>query len=123
MKTETSEMICITCPVGCALQVTHDGKKVTNVVGHRCKLGMEYAQKELIDPRRMVASTVRVHGGIHPLLPVYTAAPFPKHLIFDLLAELRKLELAAPVGVDQVVLPNALNTGVDVLASRSLPAK
>jgi CxxC motif-containing protein len=70
----------------------------------------------------MVASTVRVNGGIHPLVPVYTTAPFPKPLIFGLLAELRRVELEAPVQIGQAILENALGTGVDVLASRDLPA-
>jgi len=56
------------------------------------------------------------------LVPVYTAAAIPRPLIFDLLAELRKVELPAPVQMGQVVLESALGTGVDVLASRNLPA-
>ena len=121
MAEETSEMICITCPVGCALRVTHDGRRVIHVEGHGCKRGIEYADKELSDPRRMVATTVVVRGGVHPLVPVYTAGPIPKHLIFGLLAELRRVELEAPVSAGQVVLDNALGTGIDVLASRDLP--
>jgi CxxC motif-containing protein len=121
MAEETSTMICITCPVGCALEVTHDGSTITRVVGHSCKKGIDYAQTELTDPRRMLASTVRVRGGLHPLVPVCTAAPMPKPLIFDLLAELRRVELEAPVRLGQVVLENALGTGIDVVASRDLP--
>ena len=121
MSEETIEMICITCPVGCSLQVRHDGKHVTEVEGHGCKRGTDYAEKEFSDPRRMVASTVRVRGGVHPLVPVYTSAPIPKRLIFDLLAELREVRLDAPVEVGQVVVLNVLNTGIDVLASRNLP--
>jgi CxxC motif-containing protein len=70
----------------------------------------------------MVTSTVKVKGGVYPLVPVYTAAPIPKPLIFDLLAELRRVELKAPVKVGQVVLQNVLSTGIDVLASRNLAA-
>lgn len=120
MAEETDKIICITCPMGCTLEVTHEGKTVTKVEGHSCKKGLKYAEAELTDPRRMVTSTVKVKGGVYPLVPVYTAAPIPKPLIFDLLAELRKVELKAPVKVGQVVLQNALSTGVDVLASRNL---
>jgi len=122
MAEEVTKMICITCPVGCSLEVTHEGKTVIKVEGNQCKRGVEYAEAELTDPRRMVTTTVKVRGGVHPLVPVYTAAPIPKPLIFDLLSELRKVELQAPVQVDQPVLKNALGTGVDVLASRNLPA-
>ena len=121
MAEEITKMICITCPVGCALEVTHDGETIIDIKGDTCKRGIDYAETELTDPRRMVTSTVKVRGGVHPLVPVYTAAPIPKPLIFDLLAELREVELEAPVKVGQVVLENALGTGIDVLASRSLP--
>ncbi len=122
MLEQTTRMICITCPVGCALEVTHDGTTVTKVEGNSCKKGIDYAQGELSDPRRMVATTVRVRGGLHPLVPVYTTAPIPKPRIFDLLAALRKVELEAPVRLGQVVLENALGSGVDVVASRDMPA-
>lgn len=122
MATQTTRMICITCPVGCGLEVTHEGQTILQVTGHTCKRGIDYAQNELTDPRRMVATTVRVRGGLHPLVPVYTAAPIPKPLIFGLLAALRELELEAPVRSGQVVLANALGTGIDVVASRDMPA-
>jgi CxxC motif-containing protein len=121
MAEEITKLICITCPMGCALQVTHDGKMVTKVEGSQCKKGVAYGEAEIKDPRRMVTSTVRVAGGGHPLVAVYTAAPIPKPLIFDLLAELRQVELHAPVKMGQVVVENALGTGVNVVASRDLP--
>jgi len=122
MAEEVTKIICITCPMGCSLEVTHDGDTVTKVDGASCKKGAEYALAELTDPRRMVTSTVKVAGGLHPLIPVYTAAPIPKPRIFDLLASLRQVELQAPVKVGQVVLASVVGTDVDVLASRDLPA-
>ena len=122
MAEEITKMICITCPVGCTLEVSHEGETIISIEGDTCKRGIDYAEAELTDPRRMVTSTVKVRDGVHPLVPVYTAAPIPKPLIFDLLVELRKVELQAPVELGQVALENALNTGINVLASRNLPA-
>jgi len=118
---EKKQLICVNCPLGCTLDVTLDGKTVLDVSGNRCKRGVEYAQGEISDPRRMVATTVKVQGGLHPLVPVYTAAPFPKPQIFELLAQLRHIELGAPIKMGQIVLKNALDTDIDVLASRDLP--
>lgn len=120
MAEVTSNLICITCPMGCSLTVAHEGKTVLKVEGNQCKRGRDYAAQELSDPRRMVTTTVRVRGGLHPLLPVYTASPIPKPLIFALLNELRGIELRAPVLAGDTVLANALETGVDVLASRDI---
>ncbi len=119
---ELTKIICITCPKGCSLDVTRDGTTVLKVEKGGCKRGAEYAQRELIDPRRMVASTVRVRGGLHPLVPVFTQTPFPKPRIRELLAELRKVELAAPVQGGSVVLADVLGTGINIIASRDMPA-
>ena len=119
---ETSQIICITCPKGCSLEVTHEGATVIKVL-KGCKRGQEYVARELSDPRRMVATTVRIQGGPHPLLPVYTAEPFPKPRIRALMDALRAVEVPAPVEAGQVVLADALGSGVDILASRSMPAR
>ncbi len=119
----TEKMICITCPMGCTLEVTREGETLLSVDGNTCKRGPEYVRRELTDPRRMVASTVRVRGGVHPLVPVYTEAPVPKPRIFELLEQLRQVELEAPVTMRQVVLENVLNEGINVVASRDMPRK
>ena len=77
---------------------------------------------ELTDPRRMVATTVKIQGSLHPLLPVYTAKPFPKPRIRELLTALQQVELSAPVTMGEVVLKDALGTGIDILASREMKA-
>jgi len=118
-KIKPLEVICVACPKGCRLEVHREGGEI--LVSHEgCKRGREYAVGEITDPRRMVASTVRVTGAVHPLVPVYTAAPFPKGRIHDLLDLLRKVKLHAPVYIDQVIMRDVLGTGIDVIASRNL---
>jgi len=117
--TEMEKIICITCPKGCTLEVTREGDTIVDIKPG-CKRGHEYAHNEMVDPRRMVASTVMVDGGLHPLLPVYTSAAFPKPRIPELLVELRKLRVNAPIKMEEVVLENALGTGINILASRDV---
>ena len=119
MPTITEKVICTTCPKGCTLEVNRDGDTIVSIV-NGCKRGHEYARQELIDPRRMVASSVRIQGALHPLMPVYTSAPFPKPGIPELLRLLRQIEIKAPVKVDQILLENVLDTGIDVRASRTM---
>ncbi len=113
------KVICITCPKGCTLEVTHDGQTILTSKGG-CKRGRDFAQRELSDPRRMVATTVKVSGGVHPLLPVTTAAPFPKPRIRELMGLLREVEVSAPVEPGQPILEDALGTGIAILASRRI---
>lgn len=120
---QESELICVTCPKGCTLKVLHEGNQVIDVLGSGCRRGKEYAICELQDPRRMVASSVKVRSGLHPLLPVYTAKAFPKPLIPELAKILRQVEVSAPVKINQVIIENALNTGIDIIASRDMPKR
>lgn len=118
---EIIKIICISCPQGCALEVTMEGKTITNVDGASCKQGKEYAELEIADPRRMIASTVRVKNGFHPLVPVYTKMPIPKNMIKNVLKELREVELTAPVANGSIVIENILGTGIDIITSREMP--
>lgn len=118
---EKRKLICVSCPVGCELTVTLEENEIVEVEGNTCKLGLDYAEQEIFDPRRMVASTVRVKNGYHPLVPVYTEKPVPKPKIFDVLAELRKVEVEAPVKINDVIIEDVVGTGINVIASRDLP--
>jgi CxxC motif-containing protein len=119
---EMDKVICITCPKGCRLDVTREGDTILKVDNCGCKRGEEYVKAELTDPRRMVATTVKIQGSLHPLLPVYTAKPFPKPRIRELLTALQQVELSAPVTMGAVVVKDALGTGIDILASREMRA-
>jgi len=116
---EETKIICVACPKGCRLRINRQGETIV-VSEQSCKRGEQYAVQEMTDPRRMVASTVRIQSNSHSLLPVYTSAPIPKGKIQPLLMELRKINLRAPVKMGQVVLKDALGTGIDVFASRDI---
>lgn len=118
--TEKTKVICITCPKGCRLDVTREGSTVLKVENCGCKRGEDYVKAEISDPRRMVATTVRIKGGIHPLMPVYTSRPFPKPRIRELLNELQKVDLSTPVHTGEVVIRDILGTGIDIIASREM---
>ena len=117
---DKTKILCITCPKGCTLEVSRTGETILEIKPG-CKRGHEYARREMVDPRRMVATTVRVRNGAHALLPVYTSEPFQKGRISELMAALRQIEVAAPVQMDTVILANALDSGIDILASRDMP--
>ena len=56
-------------------------------------------------------------GSDIELLPVRTAEAIPRALHADAMVELRRLCVDAPVRMGDIVLPNILDTGVDVVAS------
>ncbi len=117
---ETSHYLCVGCPLGCRLEVEADGDEVIEVRGNACKRGNEFARQEHVDPRRFITTTVAIDGAMWSRMPVATAGSVPKHLMRDICRELHTLRLRAPVELGSVVLPNALGTGVDVVATRTL---
>ena len=117
----TESLTCIGCPMGCSLTVEMDEKHVRSVTGNTCPNGEAYARKELTNPTRIVTTTVRVREGKLPVVSVKTASDVPKSSIFDCIRALEPVELTAPVVMGQVVLSNVAGTGVDVLATKSVP--
>lgn len=113
-------MICVTCPRGCRMELARDEEGQLQVRGNFCKRGIAYAKNELTDPRRMVASTVRIADGVHRVLPVATTDPIPKGQIEALMALLNETVTEAPVRMGDVIVANALGCGIDVVASRSM---
>lgn len=120
---EIKELICINCPLGCPLQVTLEAGKVLKVEGNTCPKGEIYGKKELINPTRIVTSSVMVSGGKLPLVSVKTASDIPKDKVRDCVIELKAVKVEAPVAIGDVVLKNVCQTGVDIVATRNVAAK
>lgn len=112
------EVICICCPRGCHLQV--DEANDYKVTGNGCKNGLAYGKEELTAPTRIITSTVRAVGGLHPRCPVKTVRAVPKGRMFEVMAALDGVAVTAPVKVGQVVAANICGTGVDVVATRNM---
>lgn len=114
------ELICIGCPMGCMLQVDVDDENIRSIQGNVCPRGRQYAKDEVLQPRRMVTSLVLVEGSRIPL-SVRTRTAIPKSQIGDCLREIRKIRTRLPVRIGDVIQPDILGTGVDLIATRDLP--
>jgi len=110
------ELICITCPRGCHLQVDDN----LNVTGNMCPRGAMYAKAELTHPVRMVTSSVNVISEIESRLPVKTKEPIPKELIFKVMEEIKKVSVKAPIEIGDIVIKDVLGTGVDIVATKNI---
>ena len=119
-KLEERKLICINCPLGCALTVTLDGTDVVSVTGNTCPRGGAYGRKECTHPTRIVTSTVRLTGGILPVVSVKTASDIPKEKMKECVRQLKQLTLTAPVHIGDIVLENAAGTGVPVIATKNV---
>ena len=120
----TFTYLCIGCPFGCRMELDEsEGGEIIEVRGNSCKKGEEFAKQEHIDPRRLVTTTVAVEGALWPRLPVKTTGEVPKLLVRDVCRALVNVRVQAPVVGGQVILADVLDTGVDVVATRSMPVR
>ncbi len=121
---KTIEMTCISCPMGCGMDVTiNDNEEITDVDGNLCPAGVKYAKEEYHNPTRILPTTARVKGGVLPLVPVKTEDVIPKDLLEDAMEVIAEVELEAPVKLGDVVVENILDTGVNIVATRDMNAK
>jgi len=114
------EMICIVCPLGCSLTVDYTQRAIQSVEGNQCKLGLEYAEKEILNPERTLTTTVRVKHGHLSLVSVRSNKPLPKERLFDAMNLLAKIEVEAPIRIGDKIVENLFNTGVDVVATKNI---
>ena len=66
---------------------------------------------------RILTSTVKVSSSNVPLVAVRTNKPIPKELLFRGMEEVRKIEAVFPVERGDVIIPNILDTGADIIAT------
>jgi len=117
---EIRHLTCIGCPMGCPLELIIVAGEIMEITGNECKRGEDYARQEYSDPRRMVSTTVACISGLWPRLPVKTIEAVPKDKVIAVVRALHTLEIEAPVQMDQVILDNVAETGITVIATRSL---
>ena len=111
---------CINCPVGCRMTVTvSDSGEFLSVSGNTCARGAKYAQQECSLPLRMITAVIPAENSSIPL-SVKTSVPVPKDKIFPVMKELSKIRIQAPVRIGQVIVPDVLRTGSDIVATRNL---
>lgn len=114
-------LTCIVCPIGCNLDIqVDDNKVIKSIKGNKCKKGKSYAETELNHPKRMLTSTVLIENAEERRLPVITSDTIPKDKIFDVMQEIDKVKVCAPVSIDDIIVKNVCGLSVDILASRSI---
>lgn len=110
-------LICVSCPLGCPIEVEIENGEVIAVTGNTCKRGDAYARAEITNPVRSLTTSVKVENGIHPVVPVKSAGPVPKDKMFECMNVINSVTVKAPVKIGDVVIENILGLGVDIVAT------
>jgi CxxC motif-containing protein len=61
-----------------------------------------------------------VENGEWPLVSVKSSKPVPKDKIFDVLEEIKKTIVNAPVKSGRIVIKNVAGIGIDVVATKTV---
>ena len=112
----TRELVCIQCPVGCRLTVTLQGDVVSEVKGNECKRGLKYAQDECVAPMRLLTTTVRVRGSAP--VAVRSTVPIAKSALRDAVGQLKKMTFPAGCKAGDILIPDFLGLGADIVATQ-----
>ena len=115
------EFTCISCPIGCNLEVYQDKEtKELHVSGNSCKRGVDFANEEYYSPRRVVTTVVSIQDEDMELLPVISDGTVPRNKVFDCIEFLQKTIVKKPIHIGQVIVGNILDTDIDIVAAKTI---
>ena len=114
------KMTCIICPNGCDLEAQITDGKCESVSGNLCPKGAQYAAQEVEEPKRTIASSVTVKNGVLPLTSVRLNRAVPKEKIFNVMEEVRRIVLDAPVYAGDIASENILGLGSDLIVTKNV---
>lgn len=118
---KAKQFVCIGCPIGCPLQLQHEGGEIIEISGHECNRGAKYARQEFTDPRRSLSTTVAISGAKWGRLPVKVTEAVEKDRIMEAVRKIHALQITAPVKLGQVLIRDLLGVkNVHVVACRSM---
>lgn len=113
-------IVCTTCPVGCEMEVEHEGKTLIKVTGQTCKRGDKYAEDEIVNPRRTLTSTVIINNAGIKLMPVKTSQPIAKDKLFEGMNIINSIKIDAPIKMWDILYENFTESGINLVAGRDV---
>jgi CxxC motif-containing protein len=115
----SDRLTCVLCPVGCELEVA-GSKDSPEVRGNQCEKGVDFAIEEVLNPKRNLATSVPLRNRPAIMVSVRLSARVPRELVFPILAEIAGLRPDPPVRRGQVLIPDVLGSGADVIVTRTV---
>jgi len=120
MGTEKKHFTCVTCPVGCEVDVELQNDNIISIKGNKCDKVKEFVLQELKEPMRVLTTTVRIEGAKYAMLPVRTDKPIPKRLFTQVIEQLASIDLQAPVHISDIIVQDVAGSGANIVATRTM---
>lgn len=116
------KLICTVCPQGCEIIAERDKNRQWHIEGNRCRRGKEFALQEMINPTRVLTTSVWVEGGDHKLVSVKTDKAIPRDAIRSAMEEVSKIKVRAPIKLGDIIIDNIAGTDANIVATRNVRA-
>ena len=113
------EIICIACPRGCKLTVRESGDEIT-IEGNCCKKGIDYGNQEVLQPLRMLTTTVKTTRSDYPRLPVRLSTEIPKAELMNCMKAINRVIVKQSCSPGDVVMAGIAGDGVNLIATGEL---
>lgn len=81
---------------------------------------MEISSDDVKDFKGIFTSLVRIKGSSYNVVPVKSTAPIEKKLWIECSKALSRLYVGAPINSGDIVCQNLLNTGVDIICTKTI---
>jgi CxxC motif-containing protein len=120
MDIEKKHFTCVTCPVGCEVDVEVKDGNIVSLKGNKCDKVKEFVLQELKEPMRVLTTIVRIKGAKYAMLPVRTDKLIPKRLFTQAIGELTGIDLQAPVHMSDVIVKDVAGSGANIVATRTM---
>ncbi|MGC9311390.1 MAG: DUF1667 domain-containing protein, partial [Sediminispirochaetaceae bacterium] len=121
---KTKEYICVLCPNSCTVTVVFGSEGIEEISGHGCERGREWAENEVVRPRRYFVGSVTVRNGDYETVSVKTSDFIPLEKAKAIGLHTHTLCVEAPVKMYQVIERDLLGLkGVDLIATREVHRK
>jgi CxxC motif-containing protein len=116
MKNKITYITCVLCPKSCTIEIMPAAKGF-DISGHKCDRGKEYAVKELINPERILTTTVKTGFKDFPRLPVKTDKPVPLGKIFLFMEMINSIQVKKRLKPGDIVEKQLLGSDINLLAT------
>lgn len=112
-----NSLTCAVCPKGCQLEIQQGGE----VTGNSCAKGVDFARRELVEPERILTTTIRISGNAQQeYLPVRSNGLIKLSEMQDLIDKIHSYRCQAPIKMGQTIIKDIGENHVDIVAQQTI---
>lgn len=112
--------ICYGCNKKCILCIS-DTEEDKIITGNQCEIGLNYEEFNVESTKGVLTTLVRIKGDKkHKVLPVKSSGPIEKSLWIECSKALSRIYVGPNMKCGDVVCTNILNTGVDIISTKTI---